>query len=322
MMKKTGSILMIMLLVASLLVGCGNSNASTSSSSKKILMSLSSMKQEMVDAATAEVKALGYTLEVENADGSVSAQVESMKKAAEEGYSAIICLPISTDIVQELEIASNGVPIVFSNVMPDANLLEEGKYIYVGSNEEEAGKYQAEYVLKQLSDKDTINVALLMGKRNHTGTTGRTNAFERTMKASGKTVNYVFKDYCLFNADVTKSLFGLFLDTNQEFDCIISNSDTMAVAAIEICQEKNVDLSNVIVCGVDAKEEGLTAIKTGTMNFTAYLPLGDTGTLAIDAAARLSEGNTVTDLDGVTDDDRYIYIPFQQVDASNVTEYE
>lgn len=328
MKKRIISIIMSIILPASMLCGCGASASSdtASSGSGKIYMSVSSLddtfRKSLADAAAAEAKTLGVTLDIGDAKGSVETQVEQMQQAASGGYSSILCLPVNADTAQQLEVAAGDLPICFTNVLPDTSTLKPDKYIYVGSNEEDAGAYQAEYVLNQLGSKDEINVVLFMGEKNHSGTIGRTSAFQYTMKDAGKKVNYVFKDYASWSDTTAAADFKIFLQTGQPYDAIVCNNDTMALGVVQACKDENIDMTNLPICGVDATKDGLAAIDAGTMKFTVFQNAAGQGKALVDAAVKLGSGGSIKGMENATDDLTYVWVPFEKVDKSNSKDYE
>lgn len=50
-----------------------------------------------------------------------------------------------------------------------------------------------------------------------------------------------------------------------DYDCIISNSDAMALGAIEAMKAEKLDPSSIPIVGVDATVDGCQAIKDGSM---------------------------------------------------------
>ena len=86
--------------------------------------------------------------------------IDVYKRQVDGGYDVILCNPVDTDTALQLQLAAGDLPIVFFNSCPSDDRLEAGKYVFVGSNEAEAGGYQAEYILDKYKDQDEINVAI------------------------------------------------------------------------------------------------------------------------------------------------------------------
>ena len=72
---------------------------------------------------------------------------------------------------------------------------------------------------------------------------------------------------------------------------------------MEACKEAGIDLSTLPVLGVDATADGCEAIKNGEM------------------AICLANNTNGQDVEGITEDGLYVWVPFEKVDNSNVSEY-
>lgn len=324
--KKRIGLLVVMLLTFTLVAACGKeSGGEVSGKGVKMYLTVSSadaFRTSLIEQAKKTAEEIGATLDVHDAEGSLENQLAQIREAVDGGYDVILCNPVDVDTALQLQVEAGDLPIVFYNSCPDDSRLEADKYVYVGSNEEEAGRYQAEYILEKFSSKDTIHVAIIEGELQHSATIGRTKALKNTLNDSGKTINYVFVDTADWDKDKAKSLYELFLKTGQEIDCVASNNDTMALGVVEACREKGVDFAKFPVLGVDATADGCKSIEDGEMQFTVYQSAVGQGEYAVKAAAALAQGQSLKGMKYLSDDEKYVWVPFEKVDASNVKKYK
>jgi len=323
-MKKVLSLFLSCILCINVLAGCSSKGTRDG---KGIRMYLTVSQADIfraliIEAAEKEAANIGAEFVVEDAKGVLETQVAQIKKAVQEGYDVILCNPVNTDTALELEEIAGDIPIVFYNSCPDDSRLKPDKYVYVGSSEADAGRYQAEYILENSQDKDEVNVVIMQGEPGHSAAKGRTDSLIQALKEPGKTINVVFKDTANWDQGQAKDLFNIFLSTGQPYDFVASNNDSMALGVLDAYAENNINPADAPVLGVDATADGCASIEDGKMAFAVYQSAKGQGEYAVKAAAELAKGGSISGIKGATKDNKYVYVPFEKVDSSNVSQYK
>ncbi len=310
-------------LLALSITGCGSKSSSGGSidgSGVKVYFStltLDDFKELVMNSVIDAGAKAGVTVDVGNPCTTVDEQVAQIRDAASKGYDAIICNPVNADTALQLEVTAGDIPIIFTNSQPDSAYLKPDKYMYVGSYEIDAGTMQAEYVWNKLGKPSSINVALFQGEPLHPAAALRTKAVKKYFKDNGINANFVFNDTAYWDTQKAADEFKIFLKTNQPYDCVICNNDSMALGIIQAMDELGIDYNQIPVVGIDATADGCQSILDGKMQFTVYQSAKGQGASCIETAVALAKKGTAKDVEYVTEDGLFVWVPFAPVDKSN-----
>lgn len=317
MFKKFIKMMLVLTCFMLAATGCGmTTNESQSGNGKRIAVLTHTNDSALIISLTSSIKNAasekGATVDVYNAKQNSEKQIKQLKKVVKKRYDAILIIPVDADNAQEMIAITGKIPVVFYNSQPSKSVLKANQDVYVGPEEEMAGRLQANYVLKHTS-KQELNIAILKGPSGLVSEK-RTNAFKETLEKSGRSVNYVFTDSADWGEDKAERQMELFLKTGQPCDVIASNNDDMALGAIKAFKKAHKKLP--IVCGVDASAKGKAKISAGEMGLTAEQPTKIQGEKCIETALKLIEGKKITDIKGSTADGLYVYTNFKAITNS------
>ena len=323
-MRKKIIYLLLMVVMTIVLAACGDS-MSQSGDQIKILYSYSvevgnTFRDTLAESVLAHAESVGVQVDIVHPN-SIEDQVKQFKEAKIGGYDAIMCIPEDESTARELMAVAEGLPIVFMNKSPDEDVLIKDQYIYVASNEQIAGEYQANYILEKLSSLNEINVVILKGSRGHSAMKGRTESIKRVFRESGKNINIVFEDYGEWDTETSRRVFNVFLTTGKRVDAVLCNNDAIALGVVQSFKENGLDTNAIPILGVDATKDGCMAIKDGDMQFTVYQSASGQGEYAAKAAIELAKGRSIEQIEYVAEDGKHIWVPFEQVTKSNVEQY-
>lgn len=323
-MKKLLSLLIVFILMFTAL-GCSKKGSEDISiGNTKVFASIACVdkfKQTIVSGMEAYADENNVDLDVAIADNNVEIQVQQIKEAATNGYDAIVCILVESDTAQQIINAAGDIPVIFVNSEPDSSRLKSDKYIYVGSNENEAAEYTFEYLKEYFKDKKSFNAVLFEGSMDSKSASVRTEALKSQLKKNGFDVNYVFQDDAGWEREKAKKMFEAFLKLNVSYDCIISNNDDMALGVIDAMEENGIDPSKVPILGLDATPEACKAISNGKMSFSIKQSGEGQGESVIKAAQALKNGDKISEIENGDSSGKYIWYPYSKVDKSNVQQY-
>ena len=329
LLKRVFACVLTGALMVGALAGCQASSSGSASGGGgkgKILFIMTdtedTFRATLANAVVEAGKNQGVTLDMVETGSDVQAQMDQIAGAKGKGYSAIILRSADANTAIQMNIASNDLPIIYVNNEPAIDHLQADKYIYVGSDENQPGQLQAEYVLKKLGNPKSLNVIIFGGERGHSATVLRSASVRNTLKNNGCSANYVFDDYADWSDTIAQDKFRIFMKTGQSVDAIFCNNDTMALGAIEGLKEFGLDYTKIPVCGVDATADGCASIAAGEMQFTVLQDAKGQAAAAVTAASVLGSGGNLSSVEGSTEDHKYVYVPFEAVDASNVSQYQ
>ncbi|WMJ83447.1 sugar ABC transporter substrate-binding protein [Oscillospiraceae bacterium LTW-04] len=228
------------------------------------------VEEDLKEAA----KNAGYDLTILYSNNSADIQLEQVREARKRGYKGIIVNLVTPQSAPAILEAAGDMKVVFIAHVPDDMSILNENAIYIGADQEAAGRLQGEWLANyfKIRGKDEIRYILLKGEEILYLTEERTQSALQALADNGikaiPAVPPIIADY--ERTEATSKLLPI-LRSGVKFDAIISNDDTMALGAIEALEKLNMDPSKTVIVGLDATEPGVRALLEGKIAMTVYL---------------------------------------------------
>ncbi|RVL62876.1 substrate-binding domain-containing protein [Sinorhizobium meliloti] len=255
----------------------------------------------------------GVTVQVEDAQNDTSRQLDQVQNFVSSGVDAIIVVAVDGDSTPALtKMATDaGIPIVYANHPPaDVDKLPETA-AFVGSNEIDSGTLETKEVCRLLGGKGAAYV--LMGPLNNHSSLTRTKDIHDVIATDEcKGMSVIEEQSANWDRLEAANIMTNWLSTGREFNAIIANNDEMAIGAIQAMKAAGVDMSKVVVGGIDATPDGLAAMAAGDLDVTVFQNAIAQRAAAMDAAVALSRDQKTA---------RQIWVPFELVTPENMKDY-
>lgn len=324
--KKILNLLALMLVMVLMLSGCGKSNGNDSlkadtgsedtdqKGTEKVLIGVSMGYITDVFDMTMYNGILEFgeknkdkaELQILNAQGDMNMQLTNVDQLITSKADVILIKPIDMDALTPAVVKANesSIPVVCVNTRTNG-----GDYVYVGSDDIEAGRIQGEWLAENLPQDATY--CYIMGLMGHSGQIGRKKGLEGVLGADRPDVKMLSEQSANWDRSKALTIAEDWLKAYPDVTAIISQDDEMALGAIEALRTAN-KLESVLVIGIDATEEACLGIKAGELKMSVFQNAQKQGYEGAQTAYKIA-------LDEWNGDD--VVIPFELVDETNVDEY-
>ena len=245
-------------------------------------------------------------LQFADAQGDVGRQLSQIQNFAAQNAAAIIVNAADTSATPGMTKAARdaGVPLVYVNRKPAEDTLPAG-VVFVGSEDLQAGTLEMEELARLMNHRG--NVAIMVGELASNGAQLRTKAVEHVI-AKYPGMKIVEKQVGNFQRERGLDLMNNWLTAGIPIDAVAANNDEMAIGAIMAIRQAGIAPGKILVGGVDATPDALAELEKGTLAVTVFQDARGQGRGALDAAVKLSRGETV---------DSFVWIPFELVTREN-----
>lgn len=286
--------------VALTLTGCSNSGGGDTSDSGngdsgskgKIALAMSHMSNEFVttvaNAAKEEGEKLGYEVTVFDGKQDASTQVSQIEQAVSQGFDGILVEPISKDGVMPGIQAANdaGVPIATIVQQAEDQSLAAS---YIGGDEVKAGELQMKEAVKAIGGKG--NIAVLYGPMGSDAQLARKEGYDKVLKENPD-VKVAFEQTANWVTAEALTQAENWLSSGTELKGIVAQNDGMAVGAAQAVTNAG-KTGDILVFGIDATADGISAIKDGSMYGTVSQDTPGIGKLGVETMVKIIKGEKV-----------------------------
>ena len=319
---RTGA-LSVVLSSAALIAGCaggaspsassaaGSASSAPAASSVSIGVALSTLNNPyfvtLNDAAKDEAQAKGATVTSADGQNDLAKQTSQVEDFISKNVSCIIVNPVdSTGIASAVNEANDAkIPVIAVDRGVDGATTAG----FIASDNVEAGKLAADALLSALNGNGKI--AVLTGVPGASATNDRTKGFEQAL-AANPGVTVVATQTAKFDRATALSVTEDILQAHPDVQGIFAENDEMALGAIQALTAAGQD-GKVLVTAIDGTDDGMKAIKAGTLLESIAQQPAFMGKTAVDYCVALSAGESVQS--GLTPS------PLIEINKDNVDQY-
>lgn len=259
------------------------------------------------DAIRSQAKKMNVELIELDAQGKAENQISEVENFIAFGVDAIILCPCDKEgSAPAVDIAvREKTPIVILNAMVTNFQKAQA---FVGSEDEEAGRIAANYMMSLIKGKG--NIAVIHGLNGHSAEVQRSAGINEVLH-NYPNVKIVVEQTANWNRAQALTLMENWLSSSKHIDAVIAQNDEMALGACKAIEAAGKQ-QEMPVIGIDAIRDALKAVQQGKMAATIFQDARGQARLALEVAQKIIAGESVAHIN---------YIPFKLVTRENVKQY-
>ncbi len=244
------------------------------------------------NGATTAAKALGMTVEMKSPNWDLNVQNQQIDQAINEKPDMIILIPLDPNAaIQQLrKINQAGIPVIVSNMLPDAEAM---KYALAWTGPDDFG--QMAKLAQAAGEKAGGEGGVVYVTHNPGGSPyyARYNRFAAELAQKFPNMKTLDVQSPGFEADKTKQVVSDWLSRFGDQIKIIQLADdsAQAIGAIEAC--KAAGRTDIIITAAGNSKVGMDNVKSGDMFAITYQSAEGDGAIAVKLAADWFNGKTL-----------------------------
>ncbi|NLI21968.1 MAG: substrate-binding domain-containing protein [Clostridiales bacterium] len=310
-MKKTLALVLALVLVFTLGIAASVAESNTTAAFK-IGVSMKTMSDAYSNKLGTDIETYaaatypGCQLVLLDAKADIATQISQVEDLIAQKCDVIILNAQDADGSGECVVKCKeaGIPCVEVN----ASTKNTDYVSYIGSNDVEAGEIMGNFIMGKLGEAGG-QIAILEGNMGQSAQIDRYQGLTNTILAQAN-IECVYTITCDWQRDTALSTTEDILARFPDLKALCCENDDMAMGALQACEANN--RSDVIICGIDAIDDALQAVKDGRLDATILQDHAGQAQQVIDVAVKVAAGEQVESL---------YYIPFVLITSDNIGDY-
>lgn len=197
-----------------------------------------------------------------DANADPSRLLNDVETFIDQGVDALLVVPTDPNIVKVIgrRAKNAGIPLIIVNRKPND---EDMQYVtsYIGSDEVEGGKIQANYIVEALNGKKG-DALVLLGPLGLDAVTKRTEG-NKVVFSQHENINIATEQEGKWDRAKGLEIAENILAAQKDINVIVSNNDEMAIGAILASRKLGLSDEDLLIVGLDATPDALEYLGEG-----------------------------------------------------------